>query len=141
MTDSSNAELMSAFLDGELGDGEAEAFSKWLEDSPDAQREADELRQMLQLVGDLPDVAAPPDFYDKLSRKLRRRRDGQELNLSLISLPFQVLSIIVILIVAAGYLMLEIEREGALIEKDPSVEAAEKEKAAKERAKAAALEE
>ncbi|HLT36515.1 MAG TPA: hypothetical protein VK034_09515, partial [Enhygromyxa sp.] len=68
----------------------------------------------------LPDVEAPPDFYEKVSKKLRRRRAGGEAAVGLVSLPFQVLSIIVIMMIAATYLMLEIEREDAQIEKDPS---------------------
>lgn len=121
MAADSNAELMTAYLDDALEAGDAESFEKWLEDSPDARREVESLQKILSVVRELPDVEAPPDFYDKLSKKLRRRRGGPEgLPLTLISLPFQVLSIIVIMVIAATYLMVEIEREDAKIEKDPS---------------------
>ncbi|NJK32309.1 MAG: hypothetical protein HC927_07805 [Deltaproteobacteria bacterium] len=39
-------------------------------------------------------------------------------------MPLQVLSILVILVIAATYLLLEIEREDARLEKDPSAEQA-----------------
>jgi anti-sigma factor RsiW len=117
----SNAELMTAYLDDALEAGDAESFEKWLEDSPEARREVESLQKLLSVVRELPDIEAPPDFYEKVSKKLRRRRLGPEgSSVGLISLPFQVLSIIVIMVIAATYLMLEIEREDAQIEKDPS---------------------
>jgi len=120
MAADSNAELMTAYLDDALEAGEAESFEKYLADSPEARREVESLQKILSIVRELPDVEAPPDFYEKLSKKLRRRRQNAESSTGLISLPFQVLSIIVIMMIAATYLMLEIEREDAQIEKDLS---------------------
>jgi anti-sigma factor RsiW len=120
MAADSNAELMTAYLDDALEAGDAESFKKYLDASPEARREVEDLQKILSVVRELPDVEAPPDFYDKLSKKLRRRRAGADGSLSLVSLPFQVLSIMVILVIAATILMLEIERENAQIEKDPS---------------------
>ena len=121
MAAESNAELMTAYLDDALEDGDAESFERYLDESPDARREMEELQKILSVVRELPDIEAPPDFYDKLAKKLRRRRAGSDNSpLSLLSLPFQVLSILVIMVIAATYLMLEIERENATIEKDPS---------------------
>ena len=129
MAADSNAELMTAYLDDTLEAGEAESFKKLLDDSPEARREVEDLQKILSVVRELPDVEAPPDFYDKLSKKLRRRRAGPDGTLSLVSLPFQVLSILVILVIAATILMLEIERENAQIEKDPSATKAKKQTA------------
>jgi anti-sigma factor RsiW len=141
MASDSNAELMTAYLDDALEAGDAESFEKWLEDSPEARREVESLRKILTVVRELPEVEAPPDFYDKLAKKLRRRRAGPEgMPLNLVSLPFQVLSIIVIMVIAATYLMLEIERDEAVIEKDPSAAEA-KEQAEREQAGAAAARE
>jgi anti-sigma factor RsiW len=126
MAADSNAELMTAYLDDALESGDAESFQKYLDDSPEARREVEDLQKILSVVRELPDVEAPPDFYDKLSKKLRRRRAGPDGTLSLVSLPFQVLSILVILVIAATFLMLEIEREDAQIEKDPSAAEAKK---------------
>ena len=122
MAADSKAELMTAYLDDALEAGEVESFEKYLED-PEARREVESLQKILSIVRELPDVEAPPDFYEKVSKKLRRRRANAESPLGLVSLPFQVLSIIVIMMIAATYLMLEIEREDAQIEKDPSAAA------------------
>ena len=117
------AELMSAYLDAELPADEAEAFERHLEESPEARAELEDLRKMLQLVKALPEVDAPEDFYEKVSRKIRRRSilqpDG--LALSLVSLPFQVLSILVILTAAALYMMAELDTKPEKLEADPDV--------------------
>ncbi len=116
-----SAELMSAYLDAELPADEAEAFERHLAESPEAREELEDLRKVMQLVQALPDVDAPDDFYEKVSRKIRRRAilrpDG--LALSLVSLPFQVLSILVILTAAGLYMMAELDAKPSKIEADP----------------------
>ena len=120
-----SAELMSAYLDSELEGEEAEAFDSLLADSPELRDELEDLRKVMQLVAKLPEVEAPEDFADKVTRRLRRRQmlapDGALLGL--ISLPFQVLSIIVILTAAALYMMAQLDRQPAKIERDqPAVQ-------------------
>lgn len=120
----SSAELMSAYLDEELDATEAEAFASYLADSPEAQAELEDLRRVMTLVSGLSAVEAPEDFYEKLSRKLRRKQlmtaDGPLLGL--VSLPFQVLSIVVILTVAALYMMAQLEQTPRSIEADGAAE-------------------
>ena len=114
------AERMSAYLDAELSAAEMEAFERELEEDPQTQEELEDLKKMLQLVQALPTVEAPDDFYEKVSRKLRRRSLLKSDNVMLmISLPFQVLSIIVILTAAALYMMAELDNAPKAIEKDP----------------------
>ncbi len=120
-----SAELMSAYLDAELDASESEAFESFLAESPEAQAELEDLRKIVQLVSSLPEVEAPDDFYEKLNRRLRRKQllaDGRVV--SLMSLPFHVLSIIVILTVAALYMMAELERRPQSIERDEVPETA-----------------
>lgn len=116
-----SAERMSAYLDAELPAEEAEEFERLLAESPEAREELEDLRMVMQLVQAMPDVDAPDDFYEKVSRKIRRRAilnpDG--LALSLVSLPFQVLSILVILTAAGLYMMAELDQAPAMIEADP----------------------
>jgi anti-sigma factor RsiW len=120
MAADSKAELMTAYLDDALEAGEAESLEKLLEESPEARREFEDLQRVLSIVRDLPEVEAPPDFYENVAKKLRRRRAGGEGVMSVFSLPFQVISVFVLMVIAATYLMMEIERENAKIEKDPS---------------------
>lgn len=124
MAADSNAERMTDYLDGALDGDEAESFAQLLASSPEAAREAAALERMLALVHDLPAVEAPPDFYEQVAKKIRRRRMTGPGAAGLVAIPLQVISILVILVIAATYLMLEIEREDAKIEKDPTAKPA-----------------
>jgi anti-sigma factor RsiW len=62
--DQNSAELMTAYLDAELDAAESEAFESFLAESPEAQKELEDLRKVVQLVGKLERVEAPHDFYD-----------------------------------------------------------------------------
>jgi anti-sigma factor RsiW len=118
----SSAELMSAYIDAELDAAEAEAFESFLAETPEAQKELEDLRKMVELVSALQRVQAPPDFYEKLSRKLRRRAAFERDSglLGLLTLPFQVICIVVILTVAALYMMAELDQQPQSIERDPA---------------------
>lgn len=115
------ADQMSAYLDHELSAEETAEFEEFLESSAEAREEMEDLRRMLQIVGQLGEISAPPDFYEKVAKKVRKRRllGGDGLVLSLVSLPFQVLSIIIILAIAVTYMLLQLERDEARMEKDP----------------------
>jgi anti-sigma factor RsiW len=120
------AELISAYLDAELDEAESSAVENMLEQSAEARAELEELRKVVALVGGLPDVEAPEDFIEKLNRRLRRKQMLQPeatSKFASIAMPFQVLSIIVILVVAALYMMAELDRKPATLERDPSVNA------------------
>ncbi len=123
----SSAELMSAYIDAELDAAEAEAFESFLAETPEAQKELDDLRKMVELVGALQRVQVPEDFYEKLSRKLRRRQAFERDSglLGLLTLPFQVICIVVILTVAALYMMAELDQQPQSIERDPASEPAD----------------
>lgn len=114
-------ELMSAYLDRELDSASSEAFEKMLEGSPEAQEELAELQAMLKLVSSLPEVEAPPDFYDKVARKIRRRKLLEGELPVFITLPFQVLSVLVVLAIAVVYTMIHLDNDpAAKLERDPS---------------------
>ena len=117
-----NQAVMSAYLDDQLDDEAARAFEIYLAESPQARAELDDLRKIVRLVGDLPKISAPQGFYEKVRRTLRRRQllGRERLAVSLISLPFQVLSILVILTIAAIYMMAHLDdRSGGALERDP----------------------
>jgi len=108
---------ISAYLDGELSDDESVEFQAHLEAEPEVQEQFDQMKRMLGALGSLPDVEAPEDFYDQVRRKLRRSKLPEDHSwISSIVLPFQVLSIIVILAAAAIFLMTELDRENRVDE-------------------------
>ncbi|RMG94598.1 MAG: hypothetical protein D6705_15780 [Deltaproteobacteria bacterium] len=117
---------IAAYVDGELSPEEAAAVEARLADDPDARAEVEDLRRMLRIVSDLPAVEPPPDFADRVVRKLRRARATRPEGppLALLSLPFQVLSILVILVVAVLYMMAELDERpvsGPVRETPPAV--------------------
>lgn len=113
--------MVSAYLDDELEPADARAFEDLLESSPEVAEELAELQRVISLVGGLGDVQAPEDFYEKLNRRLRRRHVLQPPTtswLSLVAVPLQLLSILVILAVAALYMMSELDAAPASIERE-----------------------
>lgn len=117
-TKDTSAEQMTAYLDAELPAEEAAAFEEQLASDPQARSEVEQLRKMMSLVASLPEVQAPPDFYEKVAKRVRRRAMFPETNWGLVSLPFQVLSIIVILTVAALYMMAQLEQQPMGMERE-----------------------
>ncbi len=116
-------DLMSAYLDEQLDADQTAAFEDYLSGRPEAKEELDDLRKMVELVSELPDMEASPEFFDNLSKRLRRRQitEPDASRLALVSLPFQVLSILVILAVAALYMMAQLDQEPqGKLERDPS---------------------
>jgi anti-sigma factor RsiW len=115
-------ELMSAYLDEQLAPEEAARVEKLLAESPEAREELTGLQSMLKLVKGLPEVEAPPDFYEKVAKKIRRKRLLGAEGLWLLALPFQVLSVVLILVVAVTYMLLHLDADpSGQLEKDPTV--------------------
>lgn len=114
--------MMSAYLDAELAADEAEEFESMIAEDPAARSELEDLRKVMALVASLPEVEAPPDFAEKVTRRVRRRQllAPEGALLGLVSMPFQVLSMIVILAAAALYMMAQLERRPTKIERDPA---------------------
>ncbi len=112
-SDSQAAELMSAALDEALDANDAAAFEAMMQADEDAQAEFAGLRDMLKLVKELPEVEAPPDFYENVARKIRRRKLLSGEFWLLVSLPFQVLSVLVVLAIAVIYMMVQLDRDPA----------------------------
>lgn len=118
-TKDTSAELMTAYLDAELPEEDAAAFEARLARDPEAMSEVEQLRKVMSLVSSLPEVHAPPDFYEKVSRRIRRRQlFASEGVWTLVSLPFQVLSIIIILTVAALNMMAQLEQQPQKLERE-----------------------
>jgi anti-sigma factor RsiW len=113
--------LLSAYLDKQLAPDEAARVEKLLAESPETREELDGLQSMLKLVKGLPEVVAPPDFYEKIAKKVRKRRGRLEV-LWMLALPFQVLSVVLILVVAVTYMLLHLDADPSVkLERDPTV--------------------
>ena len=66
------AELISAYLDGELNASETELVERALRDDPAARQLMEELRRTVELVSDLPRHAAPPSILEDVCAQVER---------------------------------------------------------------------
>jgi anti-sigma factor RsiW len=116
-------ERLSAYLDDQLEPGETAAFEAFLQATPHAHAELLELRKVVSLVAALAPVEAPADFAENVAKVARRRSllRGESPALAWLTLPLQVASIVLILAVAAVFMMAQLDGEpsGAL-ERDPA---------------------
>ena len=110
---------LSAYLDGAMSPDDAAAFEAQLDADPSGQEELADMRRLLGALGSLPEPEAPEDFYEQLRRRLRRRgKAPEDLLQQLVALPFQVLSIVIILAAAAIFLMSQLDRDQQQIDRD-----------------------
>ena len=106
------SDLLSAYLDGELSPEEREQVDQALTRSPELARELADLRALVQATRALPEVKAPSHFAEQVAKRYRRDR---LLNTGLlgtfVAMPFQILSILLIAVIAAMYLSLAIQHQ------------------------------
>ncbi len=65
-------ELLSAFLDGELADEERKKIEDWIESSPEARQELEDLRQIGTLVRAIPMPSVPQGFQAALMQRVEQ---------------------------------------------------------------------
>lgn len=116
---------MSAYLDEDLSPEARAKVDALLEQSPEAKADLESLRSMIRVVASLDSPHAPDNFLDKLDRRIRRRRNAisDRLANSMISLPLQLLCILVILVGATIKLMSVIEESRPAVEPSSAVQA------------------
>jgi negative regulator of sigma E activity len=65
-------EILSAFLDGELADEERKQVEDWLESTPEARQELEDLRQIGALVRAIPLPAVPQGFQASIMQRVEQ---------------------------------------------------------------------
>ena len=112
-------EQFSAYLDQQMDAEQTKEFEQELTKSDDDQHELAQLQQLMEAVSSMPEVDAPEDLYENVTRKLRRDWTGGDgLLWSFLSLPFQVLSIVVIVTVAALYMLAQLQPTSVDVDTD-----------------------
>lgn len=106
------AETLSAYLEQNLAPQDQARIEAELQSSPQAARELQELQTMLSAMASMPSVPAPKGFSDRLFRSIRRRRWLEDDRFqSQAALVFQILSIIVVIGIAAAYMIAQTEHD------------------------------
>jgi anti-sigma factor RsiW len=102
-------ELFSEYLDGELAPAARADFEAHLQTCAECRKDLESLRATLRCLTRLAPAEPPPDFLDQVRRKIRRHSSGLPFDLSLgmnRKLPFEAISMVLIAILFALYLML-----------------------------------
>ncbi len=102
-------ELFSAYRDGDLGPEQARALEGLLEEDEECRAEYEGFCRVLDRLAGLGRATAPPDFAEKLKGRIRRRSAGRFFGArtgpSLTRVPFELFSLVLILIILTVYLL------------------------------------
>lgn len=73
MSNRLNDELLSAYLDDEVTDGERAQVEQALADSPDTRTRLESLKQVQARIQSIPSLALPADFHERVVREAEQR--------------------------------------------------------------------
>lgn len=106
------AETLSAYLERGMQEEERAEIEAELEQNPATAKELAELQTMLSALASMPQLAAPRGFSERLAKSLRRRRWLEDMELQgQAAMIFQILSIIVVIGIAATYMIAQVESD------------------------------
>ncbi len=97
-----NLELLSRYLDEDLPEEEQKKVERLVAHSPEARRQLEAMRRMLETLGRLPDHGPPPGFMERLEQRLPPKKIRLKDWLTLGFLPVPVRALAVVLIITAG---------------------------------------
>lgn len=105
--------LINAYLEGDLSEDQAEAFEARLEDDEDFAAEFEFFATVVAGVGDLPFEMAPDGFVDEVESRIRERSRGRFFGETVYrsSLPFELVAILMMAIMASTYLALDAPKD------------------------------
>ena len=101
--------LFNAYLEDDLADDERAEFDRRLADDPDFARAYEQFTDVVGSLGDLPFEFAPPDFVERVQTRIRTRSRGRffaEEFLFKTRIPYEVVAIVMIIVMAAAYLFM-----------------------------------
>jgi anti-sigma factor RsiW len=107
---SPSRELLNRYLDGDLSDAEQADVSRRLEAEPELRAELDGLENVVGALGALPFTFAPDDFVDRVQTRMRRQSAGRLFANNVLRhsrIPYEAIAVVMILVMAAAYLLLE----------------------------------
>jgi anti-sigma factor RsiW len=99
--------LFNAYLDNELSDDERRDFRERLHDDPVFARAWEDFSSFMNAVHGLPFEFAPDDFVDRVKSRIRSRSRGRffaEEYLFSTRMPYEVVALVMIIVMAAAYL-------------------------------------
>lgn len=113
--------LFNAYFEGELTPKEVADFEAQLEDDLEFAQAYESFTLVMGGLRELPFEFAPDDFVDRVQSRIRSRSRGRffaENYLYRNRVPYEVIAIVMIVIMAAAYMMMENPRDVALRDAD-----------------------
>ncbi len=90
-------ELLSQYLERELDDDSTSALRELLQQEPQAREDMDFLRQMVNSLGHMEEVEAPPHFVQQVRRRVRRQRHSERMKDEIkFRPPYEVFAVILV---------------------------------------------
>lgn len=120
--------LFNAYFEGELTDPERAEFDSRLEQDDAFRRSYDEFVDIMGGLRSLPFEFAPDDFVDRVTSRIRTRSRGRffaENYLYGTRVPYEVIAIVMIIVMAGSYMLVEAPRDRDLKTADLTINAKE----------------
>lgn len=102
--------LFNAFVDDELSTDERAAFMERLESDPEFRSAWDDFSFVIESMQKLPFQFAPDDFVHQVQSRIRTRSRGRFFAEELLfrsRVPYEVVALVMIIVMAAAYLFME----------------------------------
>jgi len=118
--------LFNAYFEGDLTQDEREEFESRLEKDEPFRRDYQTFVGIMGGLRDLPLQFAPDDFVDQVTSRIRRRSRGRffaENYLYRHRVPYEVIAVVMMAVMAAAYMMMESPRDSDLRTADVTIDA------------------
>lgn len=118
--------LFNAYFEGELTGDERADFDSRLERDDSFRRSYDEFVDIMGGLRSLPFEFAPDDFVERVTSRIRTRSRGRfftENYLYGTRVPYEVIAIVMIIVMAASYMLVEAPRDRDLKTADLTIDA------------------
>jgi len=117
--------LFNAYFEGDLTAQEREEFEAKLDEDDGFRRDYDEFVGIMSGLRTLPFEFAPDDFVDKVESRIRRRSKGRffaENYLYTSRVPYEVIALVMMVVMAAAWMMMEAPRDSGLRTADLTID-------------------
>lgn len=118
--------LFNTYFEGDLTTQEREAFDERLERDEAFRRSYQEFVDVMGGLRELPFEFAPDDFVDKVQGRIRHRSAGRffaENYLYTTRVPYEVIALVMMVVMAAAYMLMEAPHDSDLRTADVTIDA------------------
>lgn len=127
MLDIDEQDLMfNAYFEGDMTAEERSSFERRLEHDQGFRRDYEEFLKLVAGLRALPFEFAPDDFVEKVQSRIRTRSQGRffaENYLTSTHVPYEVIALVMLVVMAAAYMMMESPRDASLTNADVTLDA------------------